>query len=301
MTARVMRATHDGELKIGDAIISCAVLEDGTRLLSQSGFLRALGRSARPSGQARLKVGFEQVPAFLRAKSLKSYVTPELLDSTKPIHFVPTHGGRAAIGYKADLLPQICDIFLSARKDKALTPVQIRLADQCEILMRGLAHVGITALVDEATGYQADRARDELEKILSAFIAKEYQKWIKTFPDEFYEEMFRLKGWRYDPLSVKRPSLVGKYTNDLVYERLAPGVLEELKASNPKNPKGRRRHLHHQWLTEDIGHPRLREHLSGVIALMKISRTWEDFRRHLSRVYKKHPKIGQNLQLPHIN
>src|SRR4051794_37179851 len=95
--------------------------------------------------------------------------------------------------------------------------------------MRGLAHVGIIALVDEATGYQYDRARMALEEILEQFISKELLKWAKMFPDEFYHEMFRLKGWEYPQVSTKRPLQAGKLTNDVVYKRLAPGVLEELK------------------------------------------------------------------------
>jgi hypothetical protein len=40
--------------------------------------------------------------------------------------------------------------------------------------------------LDEATGYQRDRARDALEKILEEFIAKELRPWVPTFPDAYY-------------------------------------------------------------------------------------------------------------------
>ena len=46
--------------------------------------------------------------------------------------------------------------------------------------------------------------------------------------------MFRLKKWDFDPLSVARPGIVGKYTVDLIYERLAPGLVKELERLNPK-------------------------------------------------------------------
>jgi hypothetical protein len=49
--------------------------------------------------------------------------------------------------------------------------------------MRGFARVCIVALVDEVTGYQYFRARQ--------FISKKLRKWAKTFPDEFYERMFK--------------------------------------------------------------------------------------------------------------
>ena len=112
-------------------------------------------------------------------------------------------------------------------------------------------------------------------------------KWTKTFPDDFYEQLFRLRGWRYSPFSVKRPILVGKLTNDIVYQRLAPGVLEELKKRTPKNKKGQRKNRYFQWLTEDIGHPKLREHLASVIALMKAAAKWDDFKRMINRALPK--------------
>ena len=165
---------------------------------------------------------------------------------------------------------------LEARQAGTLKTVEQRyVAKQCEILARAFAKVGIIALVDEVTGYQHHRARLALHEILEKFIAKELVKWAKTFPDEFYEQLFRLRGWSYVNLGgkppFKRPILVGKLTNDIVYDRLAPGVLDELKRKNPKDEKGHRKHKLFQWLTDDIGHPKLREHLVAVITLMKAS------------------------------
>ncbi|MGZ7317544.1 P63C domain-containing protein, partial [Streptococcus pyogenes] len=102
-----------------------------------------------------------------------------------------------------------------------------------------LAKVGVTALVDEATGYQYERERFELQKIFKAYISEELLKWQKMFPDDFYMEIFRLNGWSYDVQSIKRrPGVVGKWTNELIYKRLPDGVLEELKRRTPKTKKG---------------------------------------------------------------
>src|SRR5262249_45763036 len=143
-----------------------------------------------------------------------------------------TPQGTRALGYEATVLADICDAVLEARKAHALTTKQEHIAVQCEILVRGFARVGIIALVDEATGYQADRARDSLAKILEAFVTKELRKWVKTFPAEFYQELFRLRGLPYNG-SVKKPQYIGHLTNDLVYSRLAPGVLDELRKLTP--------------------------------------------------------------------
>ena len=90
---------------------------------------------------------------------------------------------------------------------------QKHIADQAYLLMRSLAHTGIIALVDEATGYQKVRDREALQKILDRYIAKELAKWAKRFPDEFYEQMFRLKGWKYNPASSKRPMQMARVTS----------------------------------------------------------------------------------------
>ena len=127
-------------------------------------------------------------------------------------------------------------LFLDARRAGSLDPQQAALADRCEILIQGLATVGIIALVDEATGYQEIRAKRALATILEKFIADELQPWTKTFPFEFYVLIARLKGWP-SSYAIKRPSVVGHYTNDLIYSRLAPGLLKELKSKDASVPE----------------------------------------------------------------
>ncbi len=99
---------------------------------------------------------------------------------------------------------------------------------------RDRLHVGIISLVDEATGYQEFRQRDALARILEAFIDKELQPWVQTFPSDYYSELFRLRGLDYPTGTVQRPQYFGHLTNDIVYKRIAPGVLEELKTVTEK-------------------------------------------------------------------
>ena len=137
-----------------------------------------------------------------------------------------------------------------------------------------------------------------MQIILEKFISKELLKWTKQFPDEFYEHIFRLKGWPYEMNKRVYPPVLGKYTNDIVYARLAPGLLKELKAISPRNEKGRLKHKYHQRLTKDVGHPKLAQHLSAVITLMKISKTWDDFKSFLDET---HPIFGKTPNLPFGN
>lgn len=283
-------ATHgsdDHPLRVGEIEIPCYVLEDGRRVLVQRGMLIGLDMSQGTAGRGP----GDRLGKFIAGKAINPCVSKELADLiNNPIRF-KTPTGNVAYGYEATVLADLCDSVLEARKRGKLNYQSEHIANRCEILVRGFARVGIIALVDEATGYQHYRARRALEEILEQFIAKELLKWAKTFPDEFYQEMFRLKRWEYRQLSSKRPIQAGKLTNDLVYERLAPGVLEELKRITPRDDKGRLKHRYHQRLTEDVGHPRLREHLSAVLALMRASDDWHSFYRAINRALPKQKKM----------
>jgi hypothetical protein len=290
----IAQATHgspDHPLKIGEIEIPCYVLEDGRRILVRSNMLGALNMS---EGTAHAATSGDRLVKFISTKGVSQFVDQDLINAvTKPIKFNTPSGGLAQ-GYEATILASLCESVLKAREEEKLNYQQEHIAQRCEILMRGFARVGIIALVDEATGYQDYRSRKALEEILEQFISDSLAKWAKTFPDEFYRELFRLRGWHYSPLSVKRPQVIGHLTNDIVYERLAPGVLEELKKITPKDDKGRRKHKFFMRLTEDVGNPRLREHLAAVIALMKASPNWNGFYRLLQRAL---PKFNKTLPL----
>lgn len=282
---KAIYGSPDRPLRIGDIEIPCYVLEDGRRVLTQQGFLQALGRSrTAKGGTGAEKARVDRLPAFLVAGNLKPFISHELIASTRPIRFKTTMGTKA-FGYLAELLPEVCRVYLNARDVGALAPNQSAIALKCDILIRGFATVGIIALVDEATGYQYDRDRDALYKILEAYISKELLPWAKRFPDEFYKHLFRLHGWQYSPPSVKRPRLVGKLTEELVYKQLPPGVLDELRNKNPKDEKGRRRHKLFQFLTEDIGDPHLQKQIVKVVTLMQISRNWRAFKTFFAQAH----------------
>jgi len=282
----IQKSTHDGVLKLGGIELNVSVLEDGTRVITHSAVFKALGREAR--GNARVI----NVPAFIDAKNLQSLIDGDLRSVIKKIEYHDKNN-TVQYGYNATILPLVADLYLKAREKGVLKQNQEDTAKKAEMLTRSLAKVAINALIDEATGYQEYRARDALMRLLDMYLKEEFATWAKTFPDEFYEQMFKLKGWDYNPNSVKRPGVVGKYTNDLIYERLAPEILTELEKKNPKTDKGYRKQKHHQWLTEEIGHPKLREHLYGVIGFMRACNKgeWDKFYDMIERAYPK--KNGQ--------
>jgi len=281
----------DRPLKIGSIEIPCYVLADGRRVLAQRGLQSGIGLSEGG--------GFDGAPRMmkllrdLREKGINIRELTARLES--PIRFIPPHGGNQAHGYEATILPDVCAVILEARLAGKLRPKQERLAENCAVLQHGFATVGIIALVDEATGYQEFRARDALAQILEKFVAKEIQPWVSTFKPDYYREIFRLNNWKYDDTTSARPSVIGHWTNNIVYRRLAPGVLDELRRIIPRDENGRLKYKLAQGLTRDHGHPKLEAHLVGVTMLMKYSPDWRTFMERLDREY---PQYGKDMLLP---
>lgn len=280
------RATHEGPLKIGDMELDTAVLDNGMRVITQGRLMEALGMYYSgwlSTNRPEHKEGDAETPYFLAHKALQPHVDKHLgsLQSAAPVKF-RTLRGAAALGIKAELLPKICEIWLDARKTGGLGTRMEQIADKSEILLRGFAQVGIVALIDEATGYQAERHRGELQELLQLILSDELSKWAKTFPATYFKEMCRLRGvpFRSD---MRLPQYFGHLTNDVVYDRITAGLLSELQKRNPRTVSGRK-HKHHQHFDKDIGHPMLLQHLGMVIGVMKLSDGWDDFKEKLDRV-----------------
>ena len=285
------KAIREGSIKIGDLELPCAVLEDGSRVLTQSGVMLALGRARQVKSRKYFNADVN-LPAFLQAKNLKPFITNDLEVTSSRIDFM-TEAGIKAFGFKAEVLPSICEVFIEADRLGKLSENQKHIAHRARLLYRGFANLGIIALVDEATGYQEIRARDALQAYLEKFIRKELAVWVKTFPDEFFQQLYRLKRWKWTG-SSRRPGVVGRYIKDLVYERLGPGVIEELERKNPSDGKGKRKSKHFQWLTEDMGNPALAQHMHALIGFMRAEDDWSEFK---TRFYRAFPKKGENLPL----
>jgi len=280
---RVICGSQDRPLRIGDISIPCYVLADETRVLTVAGMGDGMGLARGGS----MIAGMNRLELFISRNRINPFVSSDLTERIRtPIVFLTPTGGKA-YGYDAEILVELCEVVLKARQAGVLQTQQLRIAQQCEILTRGLARLGIVGLVDEATGYQYVRARNALEKILDQWLTKELQPWKKQFPDDFYRRIFELNEWEYDPSSVKRPGVIGTWTNDLVYDRLGPGLREELEDYAGRGEKGRLKHRLHQYLTSTHGIPELQNHLSGVVALMRAATNWKQFKEMLQRAYPK--------------
>jgi hypothetical protein len=238
------------------------------RVFSTRGITRAMG--GKKTGAFQGEIGAPRLPPFLASEAVNSFINKELMVRLlTPIPFRPQQGGKSAYGYEATLLPKICKVILDASHAGKLKKNQEYLAKTADVLLCSFAEVGVIALIDEATGYQADRARDELVKILEAYIMPELRPWTRRFPPEFFEGIYNLNGWEFIPSKLQRPQYVGKLINQLVYRKLPEGVLEELQKKNPIQDNGHRLHKHHQFLTPEIGNVHLDKQISAVMVLMR--------------------------------
>lgn len=277
----IPKANYVGVIKIADSEIPCAVVEHESevkRVIVQREVVGLLTGSKKGN-----------LDRYLQANNLKPYVPLKFKDkSLEQAVIVLEINGRRAFCYEGEDIVDLCKMYLDARKAKnVLLPNQMQLADRAEILITSLAKTGIIGLIDEATGYQQVRAKDALEAYLNKILRKELAAWVKRFPDEFFEQLYKLRGWTWNGTS-KRPSYVGKYVKDIVYARLGPGILDELEKRNPIiSGKKHRSTKHTQWLTEDVGHPALAQHLYAVIGLMRISGNWVQFMSFLDMAYPR--------------
>ena len=280
---------YEGTLNLAGIENTCYVTEDGLRILSsrrlqdilkvtedkENGSQKAGNRWSRFLGlqwfQSLLEIGFDRT--FLEPIELRV-------------------GKSKIVGYKAELIPEICEIILRARREGKLnTERQQMIAEQCEILLSSLAKVGIVALIDEATGYQYNRKHDALRILLDQYINEGLARWLKTFPDDFFTELDRLY-LNNETKPNSRPKYYGKFINKYVYSPIEDGfVKQELDKLNITDT-GLRKARFHQWLT-DFGRDQLKIQIGRVMSIMEISNSMEKFKSTIRR--QKSLKIQPEL------
>ena len=286
---RAIYGSPDKLLKIGNVDVECYVLEDRSRVLSGRGMQQAigLGGAAKTHGS--------KLREFLSFQAIKPFVNNELAMAIEtPVRFTrPGRGGVPAIAFDATLLIDLCEAIVTAKDAKGFRARWLPLAYQAQIITLSFAKAGIISAIDEVTGYQDVREKDAIQKIIDKYLTDYVKKWSKVFPDTFWEKLLRIKGYE-SYIGLQRPSFVGHWVNDIVYDRLAPGIRKKLKELNPKTEKGHRKFKNHQFLTEDHGVPELKEHITKTMVLMDAASNTRDFDRLLN---KSLPKFGATMEL----
>lgn len=265
-------ARFPGNLKVGDEELPCYVLSDGRRVISRSGAMRFLAQTT--GGDLEKYVDVQSLVPFV-PRDWKD----ELVEFTLP---EVTH--KRVMGLRAETFLEICRAYMRARDAGALTDRQVEIAIRAGAFVTACSTIGLIALIDEATGYQYERAEDALQFKLKLFLADEMRKWEKTFPDDLWLEFGRLTGWA-DPIS-RRPKYWGHLVNELVYGYLDPDVAEWLKANAPKPRHGQN---YHQWLNDQYGLRKLTEHIWLLIGIASTCSSMTDLRQQMAFRFGKVP------------
>lgn len=256
-----------GVLTIGDSELPCYVLDDGRRLISRTGATASL--TGRGSGN---------LESYIRVGALKGYLPPDFRDQM--IAFTlegVTH--KSVMGITAETYLDICTAYVRALDDGVLqTDRQREIAARAGMFSAACAKVGLIALIDEATGYQYDRAEDALRFKLKVFLEDEMRKWEKTFPDQLWTEFGRLTNWR-GSVNSQRPRYWGKLVMELVYDYLDKDVADWLRENAPKPRRGEN---YHQWLSSQYGLKRLTEHLWMVIGMAAACHSIPELRQKMA-------------------
>ena len=285
----VIAGSPDKPLRLGETEVSCYVLEDETRVLGRQGIIDSL--ALRDTGQSPASESSVEMPVFARQKWLQPFVSAELKALLKSPILYKTPAGQMAHGYSTKTFGLLCEAILKAYDAGKTTSRQSKIVQRASAIIRGVFRLGIDATIDEVTGYEETKT---LQELLKAHLAEELQQYEVTFPLEFYRQLCRLFEWP-DEYIYNRPGVVGTITNELVYKRLVAGLHDVLERMNPLRDDGTRDHYHHQFLSSEIGRPKLKERLSHLILLMKTSDSWEELKYHVDRVF---PMPNYQLYLP---
>jgi hypothetical protein len=274
---RIPEAICQGDLQIGSVGIECYVLDNFKRVIHKRGMAKALGMKSEGGN------------VFMRAmsrKGLGSEIGEDLRQKLdNPIVFKALTSDLGH-GYDCTILIDICDAIIDAAKNKKLGPGQEGLAIQAEIIMRASAKLGIVALVDDATGFIADKRRQKYKELFKEFIREEVAGYQAEFPDQLFDVMYKIYGLPRRSDGNKHPQFFAKFIRKYIYQPLANSngaILEMLEEKNPVvYVNGGRRYKMFQFLSDVVGIPALRSHLWQVVGIGNASRNKLQFEKNFA-------------------
>jgi len=268
--AVVPEAKWPGSLDCAGAEIACYVLDDGRHVISRTGALHYL---AGGKGGGNLE-------SYLRVEVLRTFLPPDLEHQFIDIR-IPQVVNKDVKALSASAFIDICRAYSRARDTGALeSESQVQIAIRASMALAAFAKLGIEAAIDEATGYQYERADDALRIKLKLFLEDEMRPWEKTFPDELWIQFGRLTKWK-GPIH-ERPKYWGKLVMELVYEYLDADVADWLRQNAPA-PRGNLNY--HRWLSSQYGLRKLIEHIWMLIGMASVCHDMRELRQRMAEKF----------------
>ncbi|ELB7342849.1 P63C domain-containing protein [Klebsiella michiganensis] len=186
-----------------------------------------------------------------------------------------------AHGFDITVIVDIGRALIDAKNAGALPSSRLHAADAAQRLINASAKSGIKGVAYALAGY-----RPEVQEVIDAFkafVREEARQYEKEFPDELYEEWYRLYGLNRPEKG--RPIRFGQLTNMQIYVPLAKSkgrILEQIRASRDEN--GKQSDKLHLFLSE-IGVKALRQHIGKLLGVAAMSDNKEEYEAGIEKVF----------------
>lgn len=254
---RAKAKTAVGHIQFGEVRVECYVLEDGRRVITPRGAVRAL-----TGNDATNPKGFGSYLARLPERFAELATRPA-------VEFERVEGG-VATGREARWFVDVCNAYMSARESGELHPKQLHLAANAQRFISAAATVGVDALVDEATGNIPEGDDSVSARFLREVFRKNPRDWDRFWPKDIVRELcrtFRIQQTQAFPAPLM--GVIGKLYN----VRLGKEAHEELKRVNPRGPE---RDMHFQHFGDEL-FDAVKGDMQALRALLLVSSSKEQF------------------------
>jgi hypothetical protein len=277
-------AKWSGTLSVGDWETAVYVFDDRRRVLGGSGAATILTGAPRGGN----------LEGDVHVRALEGYMPPTL--QNRMIDFVILDvPAQTEKGVTAEAFLEICGAYVHAwRNGVIVNDADVAIAKRSAVFLAACSKVGLFALIDEATGFESRRAKDELQLTLRALLLEEMQKWERTFPRELWEQFARLTNWKGS--LHQHPKYWGRLTMELIYDYLDLELVEWLRENAPASKHAQ---SYEQWLSSQYGLKKLIEHTWKVIG---VASTCEDGRlaelqQKMKQIFGEKPGFEPALRL----
>jgi hypothetical protein len=253
--------TSTSRLSLGKITLSCYILENGKYIFTLESIQKAMGYNGKSKNWL-----FE----FLAHINRLTVIEPALLEAlSRTILFETDRSvtGEVKSGVEAAIFLEACGEIKRAKDEGFLFVSELKFAKAAEIILDALSDKNILQMIDFATGYSLFRQnhKDALSRYVKNETGQNTAAWIRSFPDAFFDYMFRLRHWTWTDLVEKAP-VAGRLISDLVFDRISHELLDKLENTRP-----RMKYRKKDQPEEYIEHPELKTHLHSVSALLETS------------------------------
>lgn len=278
--AKPLKSTHQGNFLDDFGIdAECYVLDDEAKtvVVTKTGLsqLLGIGEHAKDLDQV---LGAQYMSKYRDLELLRKMENPykfQLTSKSKTVH--------QALGYDITSIVDIGRALIDAKDNDDLPPSRLKAAEAAQKLINASAKAGIKGVAYALAGY-----RPEVQEVIDAFkafVREEARQYEKEFPDELYEEWYRLYGLSRPEKG--RPIRFGQLTNMQIYIPLAKSkgkILDQIRASRDEN--GKPYDKLHLFLSE-IGVKALRQHIGKLLGVAAMSETREEYEEGIAKVFGK--------------